>query len=154
MKHKKEKKSQDFKLNITAIIDCMVILISYTLVSASFIAMGAVDINFYNNQPPPPSTQNQKSSPPEVNVTVNLRSQRELDIIITGKIEKKFRIPAKDSEWDLDMLAKRLDQIKTKFKDIKVITITAQDSIQYREVVGAIEAAQKKFPGIWLGEQT
>src|SRR5947208_300860 len=91
-------REQDFELNIASVIDCFTVLITYLLVSASFISISALDIDVAGVGDAP------QSEPPPVSIAVQLEDNRSLTIKITGAEKNEWVVDAKDGNWDLDSL--------------------------------------------------
>src|SRR6187551_2381865 len=92
----KREGEQDFELNIASVIDCFTVLITYLLVSASFISISALDIDLTGVGDAP------RSEPPPVSIAVELDSKHSLHVKITGKEKDEWIVEAKDGTWDLD----------------------------------------------------
>jgi biopolymer transport protein ExbD len=137
---------QDFDLNLAPIIDCFTVLITFMLVSASFLTIGILDAGV---EAAGQTASNAK--PPEVTIQLTLKPANSFDLKVTGKGNLSTNIQAKDGKWDLDRLRAELDGVKKRWPASDSLVLSAGDQIEYRDVVQAMDAARKIFPGVLLG---
>src|SRR4051794_631583 len=104
---------QDFELNLASIIDCFTVLITYLLVSASFITLGILDVTVASNAP-----ADEQPIPPEVSVTIALDPNRNLIVKTEGAESNTVNIGQKSGEWDFERMTGQLKAIKDKFPKI------------------------------------
>src|SRR5690349_10579471 len=95
-KEPRSEEEQDLELNLASIIDCFTVLITYLLVSASFIALGSFDVAVAK----PPSDSIQQEEKPEVSLAIEMEPNRDLKLKLSGAERASFVIPAKDGFWD------------------------------------------------------
>src|SRR3954464_3977164 len=96
---KRPETEQDFDLNIASVIDCFTVLITYLLVSASFISISALDIDVSGAGDAP------RLEPPPISISVEMDSQHGLRVRITGKQKDSWVLAAhQDGSWDLESL--------------------------------------------------
>lgn len=145
---------QDFELNIAPIIDCFTVLITYLLVSASFISLGVLDVNVAT-----PTAGADMTEEPKTSLAVELNDNHTISIRITGSEEKRLVVPAKQTEakeieYDYDYLRDNiLIPIKEKHADLEQTLISAEENVDYRNVVRAVETTRKIIPGATLGDK-
>jgi len=139
--------SQDVDLNIAPIIDCITVLIAFILISTSFISMGLLDAGIATET----AQQEENKKPPEVELGLELLENKSLIIKVTGKKNQNITIENTDGEWNYLKLTETLQELKASHENTHSLTITAQNSIPYKEVVKAMEASSKHFPGVILG---
>src|SRR4051794_19879171 len=149
MRGNKESKSEDFELNIASIIDCFTVLITYLLVSASFISLGVIDVSVAT--PGPVDTAQQED--PSVSLTIEVAQDKSLQVNLSGKEKKTVSIPSKNDSWDFEGLEATIRPIKDKWTDLKVAVIAAQPSVEYDQVVKVVSTARKVVPTVFLGDQ-
>ena len=139
---------QDFELNIASIIDCFTVLIAYMLVSASFISLTSMDVNVavpvYSGETPRDN---------QAELTIDLDSHRNILLKVSGPETSKFLIPAHGNQWDLAALAEKLVSLKGRWPDVSSALLTAEASVEYRDVVKIVEAARTTFPSVALGDR-
>jgi biopolymer transport protein ExbD len=141
---------QDFELNIASIIDCFTVLIAFMLASASFLSIGILDAGIAAG-----GTTAAEGTPPPVNVSVELGTGKEITVKVTGKETSSQKIAAKQGakgpEWNVDAMNAQLAGIKGRWKDVSAITLSADNAIEYEEIVRNMEAARKTMPVVLLG---
>ena len=147
MKQRPERE-QDFDLNIASVIDCFTVLITYLLVSASFISISAMDIDIAGAGDAP------QTEPPPVSIAVEMESNRSLVIKVTGAERNEWLVEPKDGTWDTDSLNAKLVALKEKWPAVQSALLGADDSLEYREVVKVVETTKKTLPNITLGDKT
>jgi biopolymer transport protein ExbD len=139
---------QDFDLNIASVIDCFTVLITYLLVSASFISISAMDIDVAGAGDAP------QSEPPPVSIAVQMESNHSLVIKVTGAMRNEWVVAPKDGTWDTDALGAKLADLKEKWPVVQSALLGADEALEYREVVKVVETAKKSHPSITLGDKT
>jgi biopolymer transport protein ExbD len=139
---------QDFELNIASVIDCFTVLITYLLVSASFISISALDIDVAGVGDSP------QTEPPPISIAVQLEPNHNVTIKVTGAEKSEWVVDAKDGTYDLDSLNAKLTSLKEKWPTVTSVLIGAEDSLEYKDVVKVVETAKRSLPNIMLGERT
>jgi biopolymer transport protein ExbD len=152
MRYSKAKHSgeQDFELNIASIIDCFTVLITYMLVSASFIALGVLDVNDLTQR-----SSADTAPEPKVSLSIQVNRRHDITMRLTGESEKSAPvvIPPKDGVVDRDAMLTTLEGIKQKFPDLDAAVLSAASGIEYDEIVKVIDSSKKFIPNITLGER-
>jgi biopolymer transport protein ExbD len=138
--------SQDFDLNLAPIIDCFTVLITFMLVSASFLATGIFDAAA---EAPGQATSDVK--PPAVHLEVTLMDQSNIEVKLSGKEKFSHKLPSKDQDWNLTALQNELQQVQKKWPEVQSMTLTASNEIQYLHLIRVMEATKKIIPGVLFG---
>jgi biopolymer transport protein ExbD len=139
--------SQDFELNITSIIDTFTVLITFMLASASFLSIGLFDAGITAG-----GDSASSAKPPEVNVEVALSKDHTFEVKLTGKVTSNTKVPpTKTGDWDLDGLNAQLGGVKTKFAGVQAATLVAENLVEYKDVIRAMESTRKTLPYVLLG---
>lgn len=142
----KPQESQDFEINIAPIIDCFTVLITFMLISASFLSIGVLEAS------PGAAGEAQASQKPPVEmVQVELQSDYQMEIKLSGQVNQTTRIAAKDGKWDFDRLTQELGQTKQRWPELDSVTLFAQNEVQYSQIVQTMERIKKVLPSILLG---
>ena len=151
-----EGSTQDVELNLAPIIDCFTVLITYLLVTASFLTLTALDVGVsannptnLNTPPPPPPKE------PPMTMTVDLTALGEVKIKVSGgTLPKDFESTIKASSiagtWDADQLEKSLTQIKTNWSNLTEASVSAEAAVKYKEIVNLINQIQKSLPKVYI----
>jgi biopolymer transport protein ExbD len=138
--------SQDFELNITSIIDTFTVLITFMLASASFLSIGIFDAGISAGGDTATTTQ-----PPSINVEVSLSHDHSFIVKLSGKVSSTTTVPAKGGEYDLNGLSQNLGAVKAKFADVQAATMVAENTIEYKDIIRAMEQTRKTLPFVLLG---
>lgn len=138
--------SQDFDLNLAPIIDCFTVLITFMLVSASFLAIGIFDAGAGAA-----GQTAAKDAPPPIIVQLELRDQFGMEIQLSGKATDKIKLPAAQGDWDYAGLTRELTNIKTKWPQSDSVILSASDDIEYLQIVKIMEKLRKLTPAVLLG---
>lgn len=139
----------DFELNLAPIIDCFVVLITYMLVSASFLSLGILDIGAQGNGAAEVSAKVQKDP---VVVSLILNAGRDIVVRISGKTKSQNRIQNTDGEINVEQVSLQLNQIKKQYPNVEAVLVSAQDNVDYNGLVTLIGTIKPIFPLVSLGE--
>ena len=148
--------SQDFELNLASIIDCFTVLIAFMLVSASFLSIGILDAGVAASADAAAST-----TPPPVNLAVELGKGHVLTVKVSGKTNRTTSVAGiRDGwnytglttmDWDFPGLTTQLDAIKKEWPMVSAITLSADNTIEYKDVIKAMDVTRKTIPVVLLG---
>jgi biopolymer transport protein ExbD len=138
--------SQDFELNLASIIDCFTVLIAFMLASASFLSIGILDAGVAAA-----SAQAAPGTPPPINIAVEVGQGGKLTVKLTGKTNSNQVIQAVDGKLDYASLTRSLASTHSKYPDVNALTLTAENSVEYRDVIKTMEEIRKTVPVVLLG---
>jgi biopolymer transport protein ExbD len=140
--------SQDFELNLAPVIDCMTVLITFMLASASFLSIGILDAGVAAG-----AATASEQAPPAVTLSIELGKEKNLLLKVTGKENKSVPIPhsASAQEYDYAQLNQQLAQVQSRWPDVKAVTLSADNTVQYEDVVRAMDSIRKTMPVVLLG---
>lgn len=138
--------SQDFELNLASIIDALTVLIAFMLISSSFISIGIIDAGVAAA-----GSQATSETPPDVNVLLELNKDKKMVLKVSGKTHQSTTIEPKDGKYDYTQMNQTLSGIKEKWKSVNAVTLIADESIEYREVVATMDSMRKSVPVVLLG---
>lgn len=143
---------QDFELNIASIIDCFTVLITYMLISASFISLGVLDVTNLT-----PRASGDVTPDPEVSLTLEVMKDHDVLLKLNGSHSSStatsVTVPAKDGEVDREAMAVQLDQIKQHYPTLEAAVLKSASQVEYDQIVKAIDTSKKFIPNITLGER-
>jgi biopolymer transport protein ExbD len=139
--------SQDFELNIASIIDCFTVLIAFMLASTAFLSIGILDAGVAAAG----ATATDNSAPPPVNLALELKGDKVLTIKVTGKSTSNQTVTAKDGAWDLAALTDKLNALHQQWPTVNAITLTADNTIEYKDVIQTMDTVRKTIPVVLLG---
>ncbi|MBN21273.1 MAG: hypothetical protein CL678_08285 [Bdellovibrionaceae bacterium] len=137
---------QDFYLNLAPIIDCFTVLIAFMLMSASFLSIGILDAGISAG-----GAKASEAKPPPINLTLELMKNQSLRLVVTGKTNFKRTLTAQNGEWNYKNLTEELQKLKKKFPQVKAITLKAENSIPYKDIVKTMDVTKEEMPAILLG---
>lgn len=138
----------DFELNLAPIIDCFTVLITYMLVSASFITINAMEVNVAaTTTAPQPQEQTFQAS-----VAIELSATHEISFKVNDRKPASFTVPARDGSWDLAGMESTTQKLLEKWPTLKEINVKANDELEYREIVKVVENLKGHFAAVYLGE--
>lgn len=133
---------QDFDLNLAPIIDCFTVLITFMLVSASFLSIGVLDASAVGS----PEAVEANQAPDPVSITLSIREDHSMVFKITGK-ENSQLSPIRSKQE----LEATLSKLKGQWSTVQGITIEASNQTSTEELLSTMEASRKVFPGVALG---
>jgi biopolymer transport protein ExbD len=139
--------SQDFELNLASIIDCFTVLIAFMLASTAFLAIGIMDAGVAAA-----GSTSTNTTPPAVNITVEIAKDHTLAIKVTGKVTETIPVAAaKDQAIDFNAMSTQLAALKTKWADVQAVTVLGENTVEYQDIVQTMDAARKTLPVVLLG---
>ena len=143
--------SLEFDLNLAPIIDCFTVLITFMLVSATFLSVSILDASVAPLITSVPATATPPPPPKGVSLAVELLAGGEIELRITGEETRTARMPASGAGWDNGRLVQELNQVKVKWPSTKQLTLSAGEMVEYRELVRSLEAIRGVVPAVLLG---
>ncbi len=141
----KNQLTQDFELNLAPIVDCFTVLITFMLVSASFISIGILDAGAGAG-----STGALNQVPPEVILQVQMQTPFVFELKVSGKVTQTIHLSAQNGAWDYEGLVREISGIKQKWPKLDSLILNATDEIEYVHIVGCMEKLKKVIPGVLL----
>lgn len=138
--------AQDFELNLASIIDCFTVLITFLLASSAFLSIGILDAGVAAGSPAQETT-----TPPPIQISVELQDDSALEIKVSGKIDRKIKLAKKGTEADYEGLSQELSQLKSQFSGVDALTLSATDNVEYSNVILAMDKIRKTIPVVLLG---
>lgn len=150
---------QEFELNLAPIIDCFTVLITYLLVSASFLTLGSLDVTLPSvaDAEQDQTVEAAKAEEPGLNLRIHLRKGGTIEFGLSGKggdteQEVIASVPgaASSGTWNFERLAKKVEAVKAGNRVPAGVVFSADREVRYKEVVQAVEIARSSFPGVAL----
>jgi biopolymer transport protein ExbD len=142
----------DVELNLAPIIDCFTVLITYLLVTASFLSLAALDVGVSatGTGTPPPTADN---TPPPMVMSLEALANGDIKVNVRGGVSGKeypYKIIAVGGQRDEDGLLARLEEIKKKWPEITEASVSAEPSVIYKDVVKVIKKVQEAMPKVMI----
>jgi biopolymer transport protein ExbD len=139
-------RSQEFDINLAPIIDCFTVLITFMLVSASFLSIGIFDAGAGAA-----GQASASQTPVEEMVQVDLQSQFGIEIKLTGTTTDTIHLASKNGKLDYEGLSKELSSIKQRWPKTESLILSASNDIEYLHIIQSMEKIRKIIPGVLLG---
>ncbi len=133
---KGKKKSLDAVMNVVPFIDLLSCCLSFLLITAVWTQVGKLQVSQSggpNDTPPPPDKTLQLS------LTITDKGFS----LAAGQGGSVVDIPKKGLDLDYAGLFDKLKEIKTQFPDQQTITVQAEDSVVYNDLVQTIDTCMK-----------
>ena len=149
--------SGEVELNIAPIVDCFTVLIAYTLVSASFITLAALDVDVASSGPA--MQQEQPQTPPEIPITMSVMitdtPARHVDIKVTGgkeNFDETYTLtPKPDGNWDEEAVKAKVNEVLGKHPGkITEANVNADQDTEYRVIVPVVQALKLVLKKVFL----
>jgi biopolymer transport protein TolR len=138
---KRKKKSLDAVINVVPAIDLLSCCISFLLFTAVWTQISRLQVQQLGTGAPEPTAvvDQQKSlivtlAMGERGFNLSTSSGTTLDIPTLG------RGPAGELRFDLKLLGDKLKQLKSDYPDTSAITVSAEDTVSYGDLVQVIDA--------------
>jgi len=138
--------SQDFDLNLAPIIDAFTVLVTFLLASSAFLSIGLLDAGISASSP-----SATHATPPPIQIRIDLRAGMKLELKTTGKSSRSIAMAGKEGHYDFEGLKKELEGLKQSFPTVDAVTLAADNSIEYKDVIETMEAIRKTQPNVMLG---
>jgi biopolymer transport protein ExbD len=143
---------QDVDLNLAPIIDCFTVLITYLLVTASFLTLSAVDVSVSaSGTGAPPAVADNK--PPPWAMSIELKNSYEMEILVKGgpKSEKfTYKIDQTAGTWNFEQLTARLRDIQKRWPSLGEASVTAHPTVIYKDIVNVLHEIQTTMPKVYI----
>ncbi len=134
--------SHEVELNLSSFIDCFTVLITYLLISTSFLNLGGLDIVLAT------PTAGEIPNPPLVSLELNIGDHGQAHIKISGMSSQEIDIPDEGGKVALSKLDSELKQIKQKYPTLDSILVAGSDKGSYDQLVKAIQKAESNFGSV------
>ena len=138
--------SQEFELNLAPIIDCMTVLIAFVLVGASYLSVGVLEAGTATA-----GAVQSVEDPSSVQLTIELKNDKSIIVNLSGRENRSHRILPRGDKRNYDALTDRLAIVKGEWPALKQVVVSADNTVDYREVVKSMEITRKAVPNVLLG---
>lgn len=137
----------DFDLNLAPIIDCFTVLITFLLVTASYVSISILEASVASQEV---STE-PAAAQPGVSVSVDVKNDGTYELKITGDENKLIPIPGPDVASQNKELRTQLTDLKKRWADTKMLTVSGDENVEYQRLVKVMEVSREFFPSILMG---
>lgn len=133
-----------FDLNLAPMLDMMVALVPFLLISATFITVMVIDVPL----PVPVAKalqQDRNKDKRQVDILVSVDKRQGMNLVIKsrGGSVQRHRIPNRAGELDTDTLHKKLVKVKQRYPKVFRMKLNPRDSVEYNSVVRVMDAARR-----------
>lgn len=143
---------QEVELNLAPIIDCFTVLITYLLISASFISLGVLEVGVAASGSGEAAAATGEVPP---TLIVHMKAGQVLDLKLTGGAKNLNDVrtagPVNGKDWNTALLLQWVARTKTEHPSIGDITIQVDPAVNYSGIVQLIEALKQQIPKVYLG---
>ena len=137
--------SQEVELNITPIIDCFTVLITFMLASASFLSIGFLEAAT------PGHSMDSTTAEPDTEAVVRLKADHKAELKIKGK--KNLTVSYDLSTPDgFKNLTREVVKLQEEHFQINQILLTAEDEVEYKTVSEAMGNLNESKLPVVVGE--
>ena len=130
------KKSLDAELNLIPFIDLLIVNICFLLITAVWVQMSRIKVTQKGKGSAADKTE---ETPPELRVKVVVLVGDDGYTITAGG--ERMVIPKAGQFYDTEKLNKQLRDIKVRLPNKDDITVAAEDGIQYKHLIRAMDVA-------------
>lgn len=139
----------DLDLNIAPVIDCLTVLITFLLVSASFISIGMISTGAASFSEKAAATTDPRH---DVLLSVRMGAQGGWLLRLTGKKVETISVPPwADGRRDFEGLVTALQKAREEYPELAEVAVSADPSIEYGEIVRAVETVRRQIPKVYVG---
>lgn len=139
--------SQDFDLNLAPIIDCLTVLITFILVSASYLSVGILESSVASASASPQTEEKQVDEM----LSIEIKGDHTILVNLSGKFNHSHLITSDKGDWNYNGLVDQLALVKGESPELQTAVLTADNDVDYRQVVKSMEIAKKAVPSVMLG---
>ncbi len=136
----------DFEINLAPIIDCLTVLITFTLISAAFLSISIFDAGVSASK-----SAGENLPPPPIEISVVIHQGGNLDIRVTGEQNRTTRVEAKDGTWNYEGLTTELKTLREKFPTVDGISLSADEDVEYETVAKTMDTVSETQHAVILG---
>ncbi len=136
---------QEVELNITPIIDCFTVLITFLLASASFLSIGFFEV--YT----PGTTASAETVEPDVEVILKVSANQTVEMKTKGKRNGVTHFAINDPTA-LEKLEKEIEKIGEDKLTLNQILITAENDVPYINIAKVMDSLQKSSIPVVMGD--
>ncbi len=136
---------QDVELNITPIIDCFTVLITFMLASASFISIGFFEANTPGNTPDPQAKE------PDTEAVLRVKGNHTAELKVKGKqnFTLSFSLNTKEGFTQID---EEFSKLKKSDALIGSVLMSAEDEVDYKSVAEVMDHLNQTELPIVVGD--
>ncbi len=143
----------NFDLNLAPMLDMMVALVPFLLLSIAFVRLVVVDTPI----PQPVQSaieKNKKDKNPKVVINMHIHHKKGVRIAIQDRGKRKnILIPLKDSAFDVENVHQNLVQLKQKYPQVFKMEVFPTELVAYKDIISLMDSARsslKEDPELYI----
>lgn len=143
--------TQDVELNLAPIIDCFTVLITYLLVTASFLSLAALDVGVSATGTAAPPAES--TAPPPMVMSLEVLANGDIKVNVRGGVsgrEYPYVVHAVQGQRNEAELLARLNEIKKRWPAITEASVSAEPNVIYKDMVKVIQKIQEAMPKVFI----
>lgn len=140
------KGSQEVDLNLAPIIDCLTVLVTFLLASASFLSVGVLDAGVGA-----PAEKSATETPPSLILQAEIDDHHEVTLKLSGKSTQTLKVPAKGNQLDYLNLKSELSNLKQKWPELQSLILSAAEEVPYQDLIQTMDEVRGIIPSVLLG---
>jgi biopolymer transport protein ExbD len=131
--HHKRARAETPDLDVTSLLNLMVVLVPFLLIGAVFSRVTILELNV------PTSTGGSVLNRPNFNVEVIVRK---LGLEIANGNSVEAAIPKKGDQYDMEMLSKMLIRLKERYPEKQDATVLMEPEIEYNHLIQIMDVVR------------
>ena len=132
-----------FDLNLAPMMDMMVSIIPFMLLSATFLQLTLIS----SPLPVPVAKaleQDRSKDKREVTIKLSMSQSKDMNLEVkdVSGVVSKFSVPKTSGEFDYKILHKKLVEVKQKFPTVFRVELNPESSVDYNSIVKVMDASR------------
>jgi len=146
---------QDFDLNLAPIIDCFTVLITYMLVSASFLSLGVLEVGVAASGNGDAAALVATEALPTLMIEIKKGNVLGLKLVggAKGLNESKIAVPL-GNDFDMKAISSWVGQAKKDFPALTEAVVQVEPGVEYQHLIKVIAVLKKDVTKVFLGAGT
>lgn len=136
---------QEVDLNITPIIDCFTVLITFLLASASFLSIGFFEV--YT----PGNSASAETKEPDVEIILKVSANQNVEMKVKGKRNSVTHFAVNDPKA-LEKLDQQIESLKQEKFTVNQVLLTAENDVPYQNLAKVMDSLQKSALPVVMGD--
>ena len=144
---------QECEINLASIIDCFTVLITYLLVSASFISLSEFDVGVAMpvfSQVPLVSPNGPSES---LQIAIEIHEDLSVEVKVSGPVNQQQTIAHQSAQVATAEVSEVIKKWVQSYPATRGALITAAPKVRYREIVRVVEGLKTLLPELALGDR-
>lgn len=140
------KGSQEIDLNLAPIIDCLTVLVTFMLASASFLSIGILEAGVGAA-----GESSVTQHAPAITLQAEIGMHGEITLKTSGKINTTVPIHGINEQADYSHLKAEIQKLKQTYPDLQSLVLSASEEVSYKEIVQTMDEIRGVMATVFLG---